>query len=346
MASTPAPAATYVAASLAGLLTSFLDQRGLALPALRDKLARLAQGPRMPIATWWGLLEALQQALPGEPALGLQVGACVKPHHVGVLGYLALYSETLGQALLRFTRFQPLLHNLVPSFIGQQGDALVIRWGAEDQPSTTLSDDVLVAGLMVSVRQLTGRQDLRALRIDSPRPAPADTTPYARFHGCPVHFGSAVAAVHLPLETVHLPINSQDAHLTGLLEQQAEALLQALPSPDPWLSALQRQIAAALQDGQPDAAVVAARMGLSERSLYRTLQQRGLRYKQVLNQLRNELAKDYLRDPQLSLPEIALMLAYAEQSVFSRAFRQWEGESPLRWRRRVGGSYNQRVIGE
>lgn len=327
------PAATYVATSLAGLISAFLDQRRLALPALRAQLARLGGSPRMPITTWWALLDELQQALPDESALGLQVGACVQPHHVGVLGYLALYSETLGQALLRFTRYQPLLHNLVPSLIGQQGDALVIRWGTEDHPSTTLSDDVLVAGLMVSVRQLTGRHDLRALRIDSPRTAPADTAPYARFHGCPVHFGSPAAAVHLPLWVVHLPVNTQDRHLIGLLEQQAEALLQAMPSPDALLTRLQQHIVTALQDGPPDAAVVAARMGLSERSLYRALQQRGLRYKTVLNRLRHELAKDYLRNPQLTLPEIAFMLGYAEQSVFSRAFRQWEGDSPLRWRR-------------
>lgn len=327
------PATTYVAASLTGLISAFLDQRQLALPVLRAQLAKLGSGPRMPITAWWALLDDLQQALPDEPALGLQVGACVQPHHVGVLGYLALYSETLGQALLRFTRYQPLLHNLAPSLIGQQGDALVIRWGTEDHPSTTLSDDVLVAGLMVSVRQLTGRSDLRALRIDSPRAAPADATPYALFHGCPVHFGSPVAAVHLPLWVMHLPVNTQDTHLTGLLEQQAEALLQALPSPDALLTQLQQHIVAVLQDGPPDAAAVAARIGLSERSLYRALQQRGLRYKTVLNRLRHELAKDYLRNPQLTLPEIAFMLGYAEQSVFSRAFRQWEGDSPLRWRR-------------
>lgn len=333
-----APASTYVAASLTGLLTAFLDHRGLALPALRAELTRLAQGPRMPITTWWALLDTLQQALPEEHALGLQVGACVQPHHVGVLGYLALYSETLGQALLRFTRYQPLLHNLVPSHMGQHGDALVIRWGTEDHPSTTLSDDVLVAGLMVSVRQLTGHHDLQALRIDSPRIAPADIAPYTRFHGCPVHFGSPVAAVYLPLSVMCLPVNTQDPHLTGLLEQQAQALLQALPSRDALLSQLQRQIVEVLQDGQPDAAVVAARMGLSERALYRALQQRGLRYKQVLNLLRHELAKDYLRAPQLSLPDITFMLGYAEQSVFSRAFRQWEGESPLRWRRRAAAA--------
>lgn len=333
----PTPTATtvYVAASLAGLVTDFLDQRGLGLPALRGSLTRLAQGPRMPIRVWWDLLEAVQQELPDEPALGLQIGACVQPHHVGVLGYLALYSGSLGQALQRFTRYQPLLHNLVPSFMGVQGDALVVRWGEEAQASTTLSDDVLVAGLIVSLRRLTGQPELRALRIDSPRVAPADTTPYARFHGCPVHFGSSVAAVHLPLAVVHLPINTQDSHLIQLLEQQAEALLEAVPSPDAWLSALQQHIVSAMQEGAPDAAVVAARMGLSERSLYRALGGRGLRYKEVLNRLRHQLAKDYLRNPGLTLSEIGLMLGFAEQSAFSRAFRQWEGQPPLRWRRQA-----------
>ena len=323
----------YVAASLANLLTSFLDQRQLALPALRERLTRLAQGPRMPITIWWALLDEIQQACPDEPALGLQIGSCAQPHHIGVLGYLAMYSNTLGQALMRFSRFQPLLHNLAPSLISQHGDDLVIGWGKAEQLSTLLSDDVVSAGLAVFACQLTGRSDIRPSAMYSPHPAPADIAPYEHFYGCPVHFDSPVSALHLPLAVMSLPINSQDPHLTGLLEQQAEALLQALPVPDLLLGELQRQIVAVLQDGPPEAPIVAARMGLSERSLYRALQERGLRYKQVLNNLRYELAKDYLRDAQLSLPEIALLLGYAEQSVFSRAFREWAGESPMRWRK-------------
>lgn len=333
MQNTPDTPAIYVAASLANLLTRFLDQRHLALPALRERLSRLAQGPRMAITTWWALLDEIQQACPGEPALGLQIGSCAQPHHVGVLGYLAMYSETLGQALLRFSRFQPLLHNLAPSLISQQGEDIVIGWGKAERQSTLLSDDVVAAGLSVFARQLTGRHDIFPSRVFSPHPAPADVAPYERFHGCPVHFDSPVSAVHLPLAVMTLPINSQDPHLTGLLEQQAEALLQALPAADSLLGELQRQIVAVLQDGPPDAVVVAARMGVSERTLYRELQARGLRYKQVLNGLRFELAKEYLRDAQLTLPEIALLLGYAEQSVFSRAFREWAGESPMRWRK-------------
>lgn len=323
----------YVAASIANLLTSFLDQRQLALPALRERLTRLAQGSRMPITIWWALLEEIQQACPDEPALGLQIGSCAQPHHVGVLGYLAMYSDTMGQALLRFSRFQPLLHNLAPSLISQHDDTIVIGWGKGESKSTLLSDDVVSAGLSGFAAQLTGRSDIRPTAVYCPHPAPADVTPYELFYGCPVYFDSPVSAVHLPLWVMSLPINSQDPHLTGLLEQQAEAMLQALPVPDSLLGELQRQMVAVLQDGPPEAPIVAARMGLSERSLYRALQERGLRYKQVLNKLRHELAKDYLRDPQLSLPEIALLLGYAEQSVFSRAFREWAGESPMRWRK-------------
>ena len=48
-------------------------------------------------------------------------------------------------------------------------------------------------------------------------------------------------------------------------------MLQALPEPDNLLGELQRQIVAVLQDGPPEAPLVAARMGFSERSLYRAL---------------------------------------------------------------------------
>jgi len=323
----------YVAASLANLLISFLDQRQLALPALRERLTRLAQGPRMPITTWWALLDEIQLACPDEAALGLQIGSCAHPHHIGVLGYLAMYSDTVGQALLRFSRFQPLLHNLAPSLLIQHDDEIVIGWGKGESRSTLLSDDVVSAGLAGFARQLTGRDDITPTAVYYLHPKPADVGLYETFYGCPVHFDSPVSAMHLPLAVMSLPINSQDPHLTSLLEQQAEAMLQALPVPDSFLGELQRQIVAVLQDGPPEVAAVAARMGLSERTLYRALQVRDLRYKQVLNSLRFELAKDYLRDAQLSLPEIALLLGYAEQSVFSRAFKEWAGESPMRWRK-------------
>ena len=44
------------------------------------------------------------------------------------------------------------------------------------------------------------------------------------------------------------------------------------------------------------------------------------------------MAQDYLRDARLTLPEVALLLGYSEQSAFNRAFLRWTGMTPRRWR--------------
>jgi AraC-like DNA-binding protein len=43
-------------------------------------------------------------------------------------------------------------------------------------------------------------------------------------------------------------------------------------------------------------------------------------------------AQEYLRDTRLALADIAGLLGYSEQSAFNRAFRQWTGMTPAKWR--------------
>lgn len=321
----------YVAATTAHLLISYLDRQALTCTELRHRLAHWAASSRIPITAWWALLEEIRTLTPG-PVVGLEIGCCAEPHHVGVLGYLAMYSDTAAHALMRFSRFQPLLHNLSPSLTLIEDDELIMTWGTTPK-STLLSDEVVISGLLAFAGQLLGNRLMAPLCVEFPHPAPADIRPYEDFLGCPVIFTAKALSVRLPLAAMNQPVDSQEPHLMRLLEQQAEALMQALPMEDTLLSELQRHIVAIMQDQSPELTLVAARMGLSERTLYRQLSDRGLRYKNVLNAVRYELAKDYLKDAHLSLPEISLLLGFAEQSVFSRAFKGWSGLSPMRYRK-------------
>jgi AraC-like DNA-binding protein len=69
------------------------------------------------------------------------------------------------------------------------------------------------------------------------------------------------------------------------------------------------------------------------RQLQRHLQQQGASYQQRMQEVRCMLAEEYLRDPHLSLQEIALLLGYSEQSAFQRAFKRWLQLTPQQWRR-------------
>ena len=56
---------------------------------------------------------------------------------------------------------------------------------------------------------------------------------------------------------------------------------------------------------------------------------------QVLDDARHALARDYLRQRDLSLTDIAFLLGYQEQSAFTHAFREWSGLNPGAWRERA-----------
>ena len=77
---------------------------------------------------------------------------------------------------------------------------------------------------------------------------------------------------------------------------------------------------------------VAEKLGLSDRTLRRRLKEEGSTYRKILDEIRFELAREYLADTQLPIDEIAVLLGYTEPGNFCHAFRRWGGQSPRSWR--------------
>ncbi|MCB1838351.1 MAG: helix-turn-helix transcriptional regulator, partial [Alcanivoracaceae bacterium] len=87
-----------------------------------------------------------------------------------------------------------------------------------------------------------------------------------------------------------------------------------------------------LRDGDASLQKLAEAFNISARTLQRKLADEGLRYQQLLDDTRRMQAQEYLRDTRLALADIAGLLGYSEQSAFNRAFRQWIGMTPAKWR--------------
>lgn len=77
---------------------------------------------------------------------------------------------------------------------------------------------------------------------------------------------------------------------------------------------------------------VASGLGITPRTLQRRLASADFSFQAVLDATRRELAQVYLRDPALSALDVALLLGYAEQSSFTRAFKSWFDETPTAYR--------------
>ncbi|RQW61102.1 helix-turn-helix transcriptional regulator [Vibrio viridaestus] len=75
-------------------------------------------------------------------------------------------------------------------------------------------------------------------------------------------------------------------------------------------------------------------MGDSRVVIQRKLRAEGITFRQLVERVRCDMAKQYLQQSHIPITEMGLMLGYSETSAFSRAFRRWFGISPSRFRQR------------
>lgn len=80
---------------------------------------------------------------------------------------------------------------------------------------------------------------------------------------------------------------------------------------------------------------VAALLGMHRRTLDRRLKQHGIRYGDVLETVKGDVARQLLRDTHLQMQEMAESLGYASAANFSTAFRRWTGITPSAYRRQA-----------
>ncbi len=321
-----------------GLLRDWLDQEGLDAWEIRTALARWAADDNVPVAVWRGLLERAVALVPERVAPELAIGACVTPAHVGVLGYLVLASDTLGEAMLAYQRYERLFYGINVAELTSVGDQVEIRWPQSTSDLGQLGDGVAIAALLTFLRrQMDQAPPLTEVGFHHSVDARA-LDAYRDFFGCPVCFNDPYVRVRFSTAHLNTPMPRRDPTLRRLLDSQAQALLRALPGSSEMERLLQQVLLRLLADGEPTLARAAQAMHMAPRTLQRRLAGHGLSWQQWLDRSREQLAAEYLADPGLTLSDIALLLGFSEQSAFTRAYRRWTGSSPGRQRRQpLGG---------
>jgi len=322
----------YATGDIAGLLTAYLDDEKIPVPGIRQILANFTSDSKIPLATWWELLKKLQ-AIDNKPALGIRIGLHLRPHHPGVLGYLIMHCQTVGDALFCFQRYQILLHNHLSIALETTATSLIMSWDPEHGESTQLSDEVYLSGLMTFLNQISTSKDIKPVSVHFRHSVQHDVEYYEAIMGCPVTFGHDRVVLEIPVKALSLPIDGSDPYLLSLLERQAKALMDKNDQEDEWLEVLKRVIVESFTQGTPTLEKISGKMHISTRTLHRRLESRNYNFKQFLQETREKLASLYFEDPNLSLNEIAFLLGYSEQSAFSRAFKAWHGVTPGHYRK-------------
>ena len=305
---------------------------GLQPAELRDPDASI------PLHAYLNLLDHAAQC-GDDDCLGLRFGASYDPGDYGALGFVALNSPTVGAGLLNVGRYLGVMrdHCRVILELENRQARLRYRLAAGSVALRRQDAEMALARMCRGMRLVLG-EDWAPQEVLFEHPAPRDDGPHREIFGAEVRFGQPMNAMIFEQEVLDVVIPSADIRLLRILEGFLEEELSRRRADPDLVQRVRRQVLDALGGGVPGIAEVASAAGMSVRTLQRRLGEQGLTYNKLVDDLRHELALQYLEARGVSVSEIAFLLGYSEASAFDRAFRRRSGVSPLEFRRRLGGA--------
>jgi AraC-like DNA-binding protein len=248
---------------------------------------------------------------------------------LGLLYYIAASSERLGDALARMARYCAVVNEgLSISYLAGRDSHIVIDYVGVARRHDIHQIEFAMTALMRVCRHLTDRR-LTANRIGLTHHRSDDCSEISAFFGGEADFGVTMDEIAFDASVGDLPVVSADPHLNELLIAFCEEALSRRPAAQGSLrAAVENAIVPLLPHGKAQIGGIAQRLGYSRRTLARRLAQEGLTFSDIVERLRNDLARQYLTDHGLSISQVAWLVGYREVSAFTHAFKRWTGETP------------------
>lgn len=299
---------------------------GLTEYDIRDPDARV---PVLKLLDLWRFLIANDS----DPALGIRLGQTADIRGLGLVGYALMHSNTLRQALDRLVRYCHILSEAVQFHLVENGtEAAVVIEKDERFEALRYPVDARLALVLSMSREITGRPII-PLQVDFPYARPEDSAIHRQFFQASIKYNQPISRMVFRQSDFDLPVVSADETLAGYLDKLADDVLKALDDGKSVSDQVRRALWDELSAGTPSVSRVAERLRIGVRTLQRRLREEAATFADILDRLRQDMAIHLLEDRNLAVYEVAFLLGYAEPSTFYRAFRRWEGRSPLAHRR-------------
>ncbi len=312
-----------------------LEELGLRASAVLRR-AGLPQGyveqPRVLLKTeeLFALWRAIGEAST-NPAIGLLLGTETKTERFHPIGLVALSTESFGAAIDQMARYKQLT---CPEEILQEKDdeewSIQFRWLLADEVEPPVLIECCFAWALSVARHGTGTR-VSPLRVEFVQPR-AHSKTIERHFGCPVICGAERNAIVFRASDAQRPFVTRNAELLGMLAPQFENELKQENGDENFVERVRMAVQQKLTGRRPSIEDIADALHLSSRTLQRRLRDQGSTFQRVLEEARHQLARHYLNNSVLELNEAAYLLGYEDGNSFVRAFRNWEGVPPSRWR--------------
>ena len=258
----------------------------------------------------------------------------MKAGSFAMLVHAVLGCKNLGGAMERSLRFYGLILDDIKGTLMRDGEEAIIT--LHERVAGALPRifglEVLLMLLHGVACWLVGRR-IPILRAQFSYPEPAHSAEYRLMYCTDLAYGQPNTAMIFASEYLNLPIVQNERSVKEFLRTAPENILVKYKNGSSLTARIRRRLRQLLPGEMPDFDTLAGQLNMTTATMRRRLHDEGASYQGIKDQLRRDLAIDYLSHSARSVMDIALELGFSERSAFHRAFRKWTGASPGEFRR-------------
>lgn len=265
--------------------------------------------------------------------IGLLMAEQALPGTFSALGYAAMSCENLEQAALLVPRYEDVVVNAGVTDFKVKGNVASLSWKAKSpEVAQRVLHDAVVAGWYCFAKWVTTLNEYKPMRIRFAHRRPADISHYQQLFQCSLEFEAPLNEILFDAQFLQVPLPQVDRELNNLMREKADQLLGCMATSGSLRQQVVNMLRHCLPKHEASVVTVASALNMSERTLRRRLMDEGCTFAQILSEVRSGLSVVYLKNVELSILDVALLLGYSNQSALTSAFKSWHGVTPSAWR--------------
>ncbi len=314
---------------LASVVARIVDEavrRGVSAAELARHVgprARLVADARVSIVSTFACFAHCMQAL-DDPAFPIHVARSVALTDYSVLGFASMTSANAEVVFERLARYGHLISDSGLWRAKVTSAHVELNWVRAGRRTLghRAANECAIAEIVGGMRAGFAGQ-VPVIRIHFRHPQPRDTGAHRAHFGVPIVWGSSRDGIDLELAFLYARPSGENPALSQYFSDVLERSARAHAT---CVDRVRAVLVAGLSSGPPSSTALARELGMSERTLRRTLADEGTTYRALLDALRREAALELLESKR-TVTETAFLLGFSETSALSRAFRRWYGTS-------------------
>jgi AraC-like DNA-binding protein len=271
-----------------------------------------------------------------NPETPFRVGSRIPLSAYGMYGFALVCSPSIREYFQFAVKYHQLATPLLSMLWREEGS--YATWVLAMNPAMTHPDALMRFLLEQQLSQLATH--LRGvLEHDRCPPAyaalsysaPAHSQLYRRYLGCEVRFGQQHSELAYPKSILSEKPHMAYGPTAKIMRDTCDRILGEVKT-STGVAGEVYQIIASTPGHSPSMEEVAARLATTVRTLHRKLRAEGVSFTSILDDVRCNLAKEYLRSTKLKTEDISELVGFSEAANFRHAFRRWTGSTPARYR--------------